>query len=86
MVELGIVLANSAVASGTTTSDELLAVAEQVDAVEQFDYVWVGDSLVSVPRLESTVLLAACAARTQRVRLGVGCLASMGLRDPLPLA
>lgn len=86
MVELGIVLANGAVANGTVTTDELLALAEQADQLPELDYVWVGDSLVSVPRLESTVLLAACAARTRRVRLGVGCLASMGLRDPLPLA
>lgn len=82
----GIVLANTAVAAGTATADDLLALAEAADAVPACDHVWVGDSLLSVPRLESTVLLAACAARTRRVRLGVGCLASMGLREPIGLA
>ena len=83
---VGIVLANAAVATGTATVEDLLGLAEAADAVPAIDYVWVGDSLLSVPRLESTVLLAACATRTRRVRLGVGCLASMGLRDPLTLA
>jgi alkanesulfonate monooxygenase SsuD/methylene tetrahydromethanopterin reductase-like flavin-dependent oxidoreductase (luciferase family) len=83
---VGIVLANSAVAAGTASVEDLLGLAEAADAVPELEYVWVGDSLLSVPRFESTVLLAACAARTRRVRLGVGCLASMGLRDPITLA
>jgi alkanesulfonate monooxygenase SsuD/methylene tetrahydromethanopterin reductase-like flavin-dependent oxidoreductase (luciferase family) len=85
-MKLGIVLANSAVVAGTATTEDLLAMAEAADATPGWEHVWVGDSLLSVPRLESTVLLAACAARTRRVRLGVGCLASMGLREPLTLA
>ena len=85
-MKVGIVLANSAVVAGTATTEDLLELAEAADAMLEIDQLWVGDSLLSVPRLESTVLLAACAARTRRVRLGVGCLASMGLREPLTLA
>src|SRR4051812_336140 len=85
-MKVGIVLANSAVVAGTATAEDLLELAEAADAMLEIDQLWVGDSLLSVPRLESTVLLAACAARTRRVRLGVGCLASMGLREPLTLA
>ena len=83
MLELGIVLSNAAVAAGSATADDLLEIAEAADDRPGWDYAWVGDSLFSVPRLESLVLLAACAARTQRLRLGVGCLASLGLREPL---
>ena len=85
-MNVGIVLANSAVVAGTATVEDLLAMAETADAAPGIDHVWVGDSLLAVPRFESTVLLAACAARTRRVRLGVGCLASMGLREPVTLA
>lgn len=85
-MEYGLVLANSAVPAGTVTADALLEIAEYADSAEGWDYLWVGDSLLSVPRLESIVLLAACAARTRRVRLGVGCQASLGLRHPLLFA
>ena len=86
MLELGIVLPNSAVVAGSATADDLLEIAEAADSRPDWDYAWVGDSLFSVPRLESVALLAACAARTRRLRLGVGCLASLGLREPLSFA
>jgi alkanesulfonate monooxygenase SsuD/methylene tetrahydromethanopterin reductase-like flavin-dependent oxidoreductase (luciferase family) len=84
--ELGIVLANAAVVAGTSTAEELVQIAEVADSAPEWDYVWVGDSLLSVPRFESVVLLAACATRTRRVRLGVGCLVSLGLRNLLVFA
>jgi alkanesulfonate monooxygenase SsuD/methylene tetrahydromethanopterin reductase-like flavin-dependent oxidoreductase (luciferase family) len=84
--DVGIVLANAAVVTGTATPEELLGIAEVADSAPEWDYVWVGDSLLSVPRLESVVLLSACAARTTRIRLGVGCLVSLGFRDPLLFA
>ena len=86
MLELGIVLPDSAVVAGTATSHDLLDIAEAADARTEWDYVWVGDSLFSVPRLESVVFLSAIAARTRRNRLGIGCLASLGLREPLSFA
>ena len=51
-----------------------------------FDSVWVGDNLLSKPRLEAIVALSALAARTRRVKLGTICLASFPLRHPLLLA
>jgi alkanesulfonate monooxygenase SsuD/methylene tetrahydromethanopterin reductase-like flavin-dependent oxidoreductase (luciferase family) len=86
MLELGIVLPNSAVVAGTASADDLLDMAQAADADDGWDYAWVGDSLFSVARLESVVLLSALAARTRRLRLGIGCLASLGLREPLSFA
>jgi len=48
-----------------------------------FDAVWVGDSLLAKPRLESVTLLSALAGVTARVRLGVGCLATFVHRHPV---
>lgn len=86
MVEFGVVLANSAVVSGAATVPDLLAVAAAADRAEHWNYVWVGDSLLAAPRFESVVLLSALAATTRRVRLGIGCLASMGLRPEYEFA
>jgi alkanesulfonate monooxygenase SsuD/methylene tetrahydromethanopterin reductase-like flavin-dependent oxidoreductase (luciferase family) len=51
-----------------------------------FRSVWVGDSLLAKPRLESIVLLSAIAGRTERIRLGTACMASFPIRDPILLA
>lgn len=51
-----------------------------------FESVWFGDSLIHKPRLESVVMLAAVAGRTQRVRLGTISMASFPVRDPTLLA
>jgi alkanesulfonate monooxygenase SsuD/methylene tetrahydromethanopterin reductase-like flavin-dependent oxidoreductase (luciferase family) len=64
----------------------LLAAAEQAEASRAFDSVWVGDNLLSKPRVDAIVMLSALAARTTRVKLGVVCLASFPLRHPLPFA
>jgi alkanesulfonate monooxygenase SsuD/methylene tetrahydromethanopterin reductase-like flavin-dependent oxidoreductase (luciferase family) len=85
-MEYGLVLANSAVPAGLTSAEALLNLAEVADSADGWDNVWVGDSLLAVPRLESVVLLAACASRTKRVRLGVGCQVSLGFRHPLIFA
>lgn len=50
-----------------------------------FDSVWVGDSLVSKPRYEPLLLLAALAQRTESVLLGTACLVTT-LRNPVQLA
>jgi alkanesulfonate monooxygenase SsuD/methylene tetrahydromethanopterin reductase-like flavin-dependent oxidoreductase (luciferase family) len=51
-----------------------------------FESVWFGDSLIHKPRLESLVMLGAIAARTQKVRLGVMCMASFPVRHTVLLA
>ncbi len=65
-------------------TDRIIALAE---AVEQggLDSVWVGDSLVAKPRMEPLAVLAALAARTNRVRLGTAVLLP-ALRHPVLLA
>ena len=56
------------------------------DREEVWDSVWVGDSIFAKPRLDALVAFGALAACTERVGLGVGCMASMPLRDALLLA
>jgi alkanesulfonate monooxygenase SsuD/methylene tetrahydromethanopterin reductase-like flavin-dependent oxidoreductase (luciferase family) len=60
---------------------ELAARAERLG----WDSVWVGDSLLARPRHEPLTLLAAVAARTQRVDVGTAVLLP-ALRNPVLLA
>ncbi|MGD0055654.1 MAG: LLM class flavin-dependent oxidoreductase [Acidimicrobiales bacterium] len=85
MVDVGVVLPTR-LGPTALAPEELIAIAEFVDHVEGWHDVWVTDSIISLPFYDSVVLLAACAARTQRVRLGVACEASLGLRQPLVVA
>jgi alkanesulfonate monooxygenase SsuD/methylene tetrahydromethanopterin reductase-like flavin-dependent oxidoreductase (luciferase family) len=64
----------------------MLALAARADADPRFGSVWVGDSLGAKPRPDSIALLGALAAATRRLRLGVGCMASFPVRDPLVFA
>ena len=82
----GLILPNRDVAMGLAEPADLLALAEYAEASGAFSHVWVGDSLMAKPRLESLTLLAAIAARTSALRLGVACMASLPSRDPLLLA
>jgi alkanesulfonate monooxygenase SsuD/methylene tetrahydromethanopterin reductase-like flavin-dependent oxidoreductase (luciferase family) len=65
---------------------ELLDLAVGAERAGVFDAVWVGDSLLAKPRLESVTLLSALAGVTSRVRLGVGCLATFVHRHPVLFA
>src|SRR5215472_2678065 len=85
-MNIGLTLPNRGVLIGAVTVEQMLDLAERADASGQFQSVWVGDSLLGKPRLESIALLAALAARTRRVRLGTACMASFPLRDPVLLA
>ena len=50
-----------------------------------YDSVWVGDSLTSKPRLEPLTIMAALAARTNRVKIGTAVMLT-ALRHPVHLA
>jgi len=85
-VSLGFTLPQRGVLFGATTVEELLARAGEVDADRRFDSLWVGDSLLAKPRPDAIGLLGALAAATRRVTLGVGCMASFPVRDPVIFA
>lgn len=78
-------LPNRGVLIGATTVAELLDNARQAEDFG-WDSVWVGDSLLAKPRLDAVTVLASIAAVTSNVRLGVSCMASTPMRDPLLLA
>src|ERR687892_2091081 len=82
----GLILANRAVVLGAVTARDLLDIAVEAERSGVFDAVWVGDSLLAKPRLESVTLLSALAGVTARVRLAVGCLATFVHRHPVLFA
>ena len=71
---------------GIATWPEMLAMAQEADRNALFDSVWVGDSVMAKPRPESVALLGALAGATSRLKLGVGCMASFSIRDPILFA
>lgn len=83
---IGLSLPNRGVLFGATTIEELYSLTEIAEASGYFDSVWVGDGLIAKPRVEAIALLSALAARTERVRLGVCCLATFPLRNPVLFA
>jgi alkanesulfonate monooxygenase SsuD/methylene tetrahydromethanopterin reductase-like flavin-dependent oxidoreductase (luciferase family) len=85
-MRFGLTLPNRGVLFGVTTPEQMLRMAQMADESELFQSVWVGDSLLGKPRMESIALLSGIAARTSRVRLGPACMASFPLRDPVLLA
>ena len=85
-IKYGLTLSNRSVLLGMSTVSEMLDLAVEADRAEVWDSVWVGDSIFAKPRLDAMVALGALAARTERVGLGVGCMASMPLRDALLFA
>ena len=86
MASFGLTLANRGVIIGTVTVPELFDMAKRGEDSGAFDAVWVGDSLLAKPRLESIALLSALAAVTKKVRLAVGCMATFPQRHPALLA
>lgn len=82
----GLSLPNRGVLFGLTSLDQLFAAAKLAEDSGVFESVWVGDSFIHKPRLESIVLLSNIAARTRRVRLGTICMATFPLRHPVTLA
>ncbi len=74
--KFGISLSNRAVLFNWATMDDLIQAARTAEESECFDSVWVGDNLISKPRVESIVTLSAIASHTKRVKLGTICMAS----------
>ncbi len=82
----GLTLANRGVIIGAVKARDLIDMAERAEAAGFFDAIWVGDSLLAKPRLESVTLLSALAAVTTKVRLAVGCMATFVHRHPVLFA
>lgn len=85
-MKVGFTLPNRGVLFGVTTAAEMLDLSETADKSGGFQSIWVGDSLLGKPRMESITLLSGIAGRTKQVRLGPACMASFPLRDPVLLA
>ena len=86
MGTFGLTLANRGVIIGAVTVPELFDMAKRGEDSGAFDAVWVGDSLLAKPRLESITLLSALAVVTEKMRLAVGCMATFPQRHPALLA
>ncbi|HEX9821077.1 MAG TPA: LLM class flavin-dependent oxidoreductase [Methylomirabilota bacterium] len=86
MTAFGFTLPQRGVFFGVTTVPRMLALAARADASDLFGSIWVGDSLMAKPRPDSLTLLGSLAAATRRVTLGVGCMASFPVRDPIVFA
>ena len=79
---VGLILANRAVVLGKVSVRDLIDLSTDAERSGVFDAVWVGDSLLAKPRLESVTLLSTLASVTTRVRLGVGCMSSGQILGP----
>ena len=86
MPSFGLILANRAVVIGAIKARDLFDISVAAEAAGVFDTLWVGDSLLAKPRLESVTLLSALAGVTSRMRLAVGCLATFVHRHPVMFA
>ncbi len=84
--KFGLSLSTRAILFDWGTLDDLLDMTETADDSGLFHGVWVGDNLLSKPRVESMVTLSAMATRTKRLKLGTVCLASFPMRDPILFA
>jgi alkanesulfonate monooxygenase SsuD/methylene tetrahydromethanopterin reductase-like flavin-dependent oxidoreductase (luciferase family) len=86
VASFGLTLANRGVIIGLVKVPDLLEMTKRAEASGAFDAVWAGDSLLAKPRLESVALLSALAAVTEKIKLGVGCMATFPHRHPVLLA
>ncbi len=84
--KFGLSLSTRAVLFDWGTLDDLMDMAATAEDSGMFHGVWVGDNLLSKPRVEAIVTLSALATRTERVKLGPICLASFPLREPILFA
>src|SRR4026208_2571625 len=82
----GLTLSNRALVAKGAPARELIDMAVAAENTGFIDAIWVGDSILSKPRLECIPLLGAIAAHTSRVKLGVACMATIAQRNPMLLA
>lgn len=85
-ISFGFTLPQRGIFFGIGTWPEMVQMAREVDECALFDSLWVGDSLLAKPRPESLTLLGGLTTATSRVTLGVGCMASFPVRDPVVFA
>jgi alkanesulfonate monooxygenase SsuD/methylene tetrahydromethanopterin reductase-like flavin-dependent oxidoreductase (luciferase family) len=85
-ISFGFTIPQRGVFFGIATWPEMLKLAQDAERSDAFDSIWVGDSVMAKPRPEAVALLGAFSAATQRVKLGVGCMASFPIRDPIVFA
>jgi alkanesulfonate monooxygenase SsuD/methylene tetrahydromethanopterin reductase-like flavin-dependent oxidoreductase (luciferase family) len=84
--KFGLSLSTRAILFDWGSMDDILDMAATAEESGLFHGIWVGDNLLSKPRVESIVTLSAMATRTHRVKLGTVCVASFPLREPLLFA
>jgi alkanesulfonate monooxygenase SsuD/methylene tetrahydromethanopterin reductase-like flavin-dependent oxidoreductase (luciferase family) len=82
----GFTIPQRALLFGVAGWPDMLDIARAADRNPLFHSVWVGDSVMAKPRPESLTLLGALTSVTSRVRLGVGCMASFPIREPVVFA
>ena len=85
-VKFGLTLPNRMVVLGAANMQDIIRMGAYAEETTLFQSLWVGDSILAKRRPESIALLAALAARTCSIRLGVGCMASFPIRNPFVLA
>ncbi|MEX2598181.1 MAG: LLM class flavin-dependent oxidoreductase, partial [Dehalococcoidia bacterium] len=89
-VEVGILLGTRGLVMKAQREERAVDASVMLDLAERaeaagLDSVWVGDSLVSKPRLEPVAAMAAIAGRTSRVKIGTAVMLP-ALRSAVPLA
>ena len=82
----GLILSNRALVTKGTPARGLIDMAVAAENSGLVDAIWVGDSILSKPRLECIPLLGAIGAHTSKVKLGVACMATIAQRNPVLLA
>lgn len=84
-LELGYLLpTRERIMVGKHETGDIIALGDLADQLG-IDSVWIGDSLLAKPRHDPLTLIAAIAARTEKVRIGTAVLLPM-LRNPVLLA
>jgi alkanesulfonate monooxygenase SsuD/methylene tetrahydromethanopterin reductase-like flavin-dependent oxidoreductase (luciferase family) len=81
-INFGLTLPQRGAFIGLGSISDILSLAPRAEETGLFSSVWVGDSITAKPRPESVALLGALAGMTEKLRLGVGCMASFSVRDP----
>ncbi|HZW58361.1 MAG TPA: LLM class flavin-dependent oxidoreductase [Nitrososphaerales archaeon] len=82
--KIGILLPTREVVIHGFETSRVIEMAESIEAAG-YDSVWVGDSVLTKPRLEPLSTLAAIAMRTKRVKLGTAVYLP-SLRNPITIA